>query len=98
MAARANHFNPSVIDPAATGASRRRRIRIAVAATGCVAVLSFGVPGLEAASGTVNGAVARVGSASITKVAFRHWLTVAKDATQTSTGGGRATPRSPPAS
>jgi hypothetical protein len=86
MAARANHFNPSVIDPAATGASRRRRIRIAVAATGCVAVLSFGVPGLEAASGTVNGAVARVGSASITKVAFRLWLTVANDATQASTG------------
>jgi hypothetical protein len=49
-------------------------------------VLTFGVPGLEAASGTVNGAVARVGSASITKAAFRHWLTVANDATQASTG------------
>jgi peptidylprolyl isomerase len=67
-----------------------------VAATGCVAVLSFGVPGLGAASRPVNGAVARVGSASITKAAFRHWLTVANDATQASTGVAAPTLPLPP--
>jgi len=77
------------------GATRPRWTRTALAIAGAIAVAAVGAGVSQAAGGSTAG-VAEVGSYVITDTALSHWLTVANDAKQPTSGVAAAPLPVPP--
>ena len=74
--------------PRAIGAARARRGAAFGSAVACAALLAAVAAGSSpaATAGAADGPVAVIGSATISRASFDHWMTVANDAKQASTG------------